>query len=33
MKSFLPPPEIKIASLGKNVVPIGALELARSQFL
>jgi glucokinase len=30
MKSFLPPPEIKIASLGRNVVPIGALELARS---
>jgi glucokinase len=30
MKSFLPPPQIKIASLGKNVVPIGALELARS---
>jgi len=30
MRAFLPPPEIKIASLGKNVVPIGALELARS---
>ena len=30
MKSFLPAPEIKIASLRKNVVPIGALELARS---
>jgi len=32
MKAFLPPPEIKIASLGKNVVPVGALELARSSF-
>jgi glucokinase len=30
MRSFLPTPEIKIAFLGKNVVPIGALELARS---
>ncbi|HXL58516.1 MAG TPA: ROK family protein [Chitinophagaceae bacterium] len=30
MKSFLPAPRIKIASLGKNVVPVGALELARS---
>jgi glucokinase len=30
MSAFLPPPEIKIASLGKNVVPVGALELARS---
>ncbi len=30
MKSFLPAPGIKIASLGKNVVPVGALELARS---
>jgi glucokinase len=33
MKAFLPPSEIKIASLGKNVVPIGALELARSSVL
>jgi len=32
MKAFLPPPEVKIASLGKNVVPVGALELARSSF-
>ena len=32
MKAFLPPPEIKIASLGKSVVPVGALELARSSF-
>jgi glucokinase len=32
MKAFLPAPEIKIALLGKNVVPIGALELARSSF-
>jgi len=32
MKAFLPAPEIKIASLGNNVVPIGALELARSSF-
>jgi len=32
MKAFLPPPEIKIASLGKNIVPVGALELARSSF-
>jgi len=32
MKAFLPPPEIKIASLGKKVVPMGALELARSSF-
>ena len=32
MKAFLPPPEIKIASLGKNVGPVGALELARSSF-
>jgi len=30
MRAFLSPPKIKIASLGKNVVPIGALELARS---
>ena len=30
MRSFLPPPEIKIASLGKSIVPIGALELAIS---
>ena len=33
MRAFLPPPKIKIASLGKNVVPIGALELARSSAL
>jgi glucokinase len=32
MKAFLPAPEIKIASLGKNVVPVGALELAKSSF-
>jgi glucokinase len=32
MKAFLPAPKIKIALLGKNVVPIGALELARSSF-
>jgi glucokinase len=32
MKAFLPPPEIRIASLGKNVVPVGAVELARSSF-
>jgi hypothetical protein len=32
MKAFHPTPEIKIASLGKNVVPVGALELAKSSF-
>jgi glucokinase len=32
MKAFLPAPKIKIALLGKNIVPIGALELARSSF-
>ncbi len=32
LKSFLPAPEIKIASLGKMVVPIGALELAKASF-
>lgn len=32
MRAFHPIPEIKIASLEKNVVPIGALELARSSF-
>lgn len=30
MKAFHPVPDLKIASLGKNVVPIGALELAKS---
>lgn len=33
MKAFHPAPEIKIASLGKNVVPVGALESAKSSFL
>ncbi len=32
MQSFLPGPEIKIATLGEKVVPIGALELARISF-
>jgi glucokinase len=32
MEAFLPAPEIKIASLGKNVVPVGALELAKRSF-
>lgn len=29
MKAFLPPPPIQISHLGENVVPIGALELAK----
>jgi glucokinase len=29
MKAFLPAPPIKIASLGENVVPVGAMELAK----
>jgi glucokinase len=32
LKSFLPVPEIKIASLGEKVVPIGALELAKASY-
>lgn len=32
LKSFLPAPEIKIASLGEMVVPIGALELAKASY-
>jgi glucokinase len=32
LKSFLPGPEIKAASRGRMVVPIGALELAKSAF-
>ncbi len=31
MKAFHPLPEIGIAALGENVVPIGALELARTE--
>jgi glucokinase len=30
LKAFLPAPEIKIAQLAEDVVPIGALELAKS---
>jgi glucokinase len=33
LKSFLPGPEINIASLGKLVVPIGALVLAKHSFI
>lgn len=29
MKAFLPPPPVQIATLGEQVVPIGALELAK----
>lgn len=29
MLAFLPPPPVEISSLGKNVVPIGAIELAK----
>jgi glucokinase len=29
MTAFLPPPEIALAALGEDVVPIGAIELAR----
>jgi hypothetical protein len=32
MRAFHPAPGIKIASLGKNVVPVGAIELAKSLF-
>ena len=32
LKSFLPAPEIKIASLGEMVVPMGALELAKASY-
>ena len=32
LKSFLPAPAIKMASLGEMVVPVGALELARSNY-
>jgi glucokinase len=32
LKSFLPGPEIKMASLGEIVVPIGAIELAKYSF-
>ncbi len=32
LKSFLPAPQIKFASLGEMVVPEGALELARSSY-
>ncbi len=32
LKSFLPAPEIKIASLGEMVVPTGALELAKASY-
>ncbi|MEJ7829439.1 MAG: ROK family protein [Segetibacter sp.] len=32
LKSFLPAPKVKIASLGKMVVPIGALELAKASY-
>ncbi len=33
MQVFLPPPPIVIASLGENVVPIGATELAKRIFI
>ncbi|MEJ7738939.1 MAG: ROK family protein [Chitinophagaceae bacterium] len=33
LKSFLPGPVIKIASLGAKVVPVGALELAKNSLL
>lgn len=32
LQSFLPAPAVKIAALGKNVVPVGALELARGLY-
>ncbi|WP_153795798.1 ROK family protein [Foetidibacter luteolus] len=32
MQSFLPAPVIKIATLKKDVVPVGALELAKSRY-
>jgi glucokinase len=33
MKAFLPSPDIEIAALGENVVPVGALELAKTAFI
>ena len=30
MKAFLPPPPLQIAALGEQVVPVGALELAKA---
>jgi glucokinase len=33
LKSFHPGPEIKIASLGEKVVPLGAVELARTSII
>ncbi|HUS03428.1 MAG TPA: ROK family protein, partial [Chitinophagaceae bacterium] len=32
MQAFLPAPPVQIASLGENVVPIGALELAKKLY-
>lgn len=33
MTSFLPPPPVRIAALGRHAVPVGALELARNALL
>lgn len=32
IKALLPPPPVMIASLGENVVPVGAIELAKKAF-
>ena len=33
MKAFLPSPVVEIAALGENVVPVSALELAKTAFI
>jgi glucokinase len=33
MHAFLPPPLVQIAALRENVVPIGALELAKKAYV
>jgi hypothetical protein len=32
MTAFLPPPPVQLAALGEHVVPVGAMELAKTLY-